>query len=207
MVKSNELIKELEKMFPNAKCELNYSNSFELLIAVVLSAQTTDKRVNIVTKELFSVYPDVYHLANANPKDVEKIISSLGLFRTKALNIIAISKKLLSTFNGQVPSNLNDLLTLPGVGRKSANVILSEAFGIPAIAVDTHVFRVANRLGLGNNDDVYEIEKSLENFFPQALWHHAHTLLVHFGRYFCTAKNPKCRECPFKNNCYYYHEN
>lgn len=204
MVNSNKLLSELEKMFPNAKCQLNYNSPFELLIAVVLSAQTTDKRVNIVTRSLFAAYPDVYRLADAEQIDVERIIASLGLFRTKAENIISLSKKLITNFNGQVPHNLEDLMSLPGVGRKSANVVLSEAFGIPAIAVDTHVSRVSNRLGIETSEDVYQIEQSLEKFFPQEKWHKGHNLLVHFGRYFCTAINPKCEECPFQKECLYY---
>ncbi|HHU56367.1 MAG TPA: endonuclease III [Acholeplasmataceae bacterium] len=206
MLKSNKLIEELEKLFPDAKCELNYTNTFELLIAVVLSAQTTDRRVNMVTRKLFTVYPDVYRLASAAQVDVENIISSLGLFRTKAENIIALSKKIVTNFGGEVPNTLEDLTTLPGVGRKSANVVLSEGFGIPAIAVDTHVARVSNRLGLVDSDDTYVIEKTLEEYFPKDDWHKGHNLLVHFGRYFCTAQKPNCLECPFNKVCPYYNK-
>lgn len=201
-LKVNYILEQLELMFPNAGCELNYSNVFELLIAVVLSAQTTDVRVNIVTKELFKKYNNVYELANADYDECLNIIKSLGLSKNKTTNIINLSKELVSCYNGEVPSNFDDLVTLSGVGRKTANVVLAEGFHIPAIAVDTHVSRVANRLGLSDSNDVFKIEMDLRDKIDKEKWHKAHHLFIHFGRYFCKAQNPKCKECPFRNNCF-----
>ena len=201
-LKTDYILNQLELMFPNAGCELNYSNVYELLIAVVLSAQTTDVRVNLVTKELFSKYKNVYELANANYDECLEIIKSLGLSKTKTTNIINLANELIRRFNGIVPSNFDDLVSLPGVGRKTANVVLSEGFHIPAIAVDTHVSRVANRLGLSESSDVLKIEYDLREKIEENRWHKAHHLFIFFGRYFCKAKNPNCEECPFKNYCF-----
>ena len=201
-LKTDYILNQLELMFPNAGCELNYSNVYELLIAVVLSAQTTDVRVNLVTKELFSKYKNVNELANANYDECLEIIKSLGLSKTKTTNIINLANELIRRFNGIVPSNFDDLVSLPGVGRKTANVVLSEGFHIPAIAVDTHVSRVANRLGLSESSDVLKIEYDLREKIEENRWHKAHHLFIFFGRYFCKAKNPNCEECPFKNHCF-----
>ena len=201
-LKTDYILNQLELMFPNAGCELNYSNVYELLIAVVLSAQTTDVRVNLVTKELFSKCKNVYELANANYDECLEIIKSLGLSKTKTTNIINLANELIRRFNGIVPSNFDDLVSLPGVGRKTANVVLSEGFHIPAIAVDTHVSRVANRLGLSESSDVLKIEYDLREKIEENRWHKAHHLFIFFGRYFCKAKNPNCEECPFKNHCF-----
>lgn len=198
--KTISILDTLLTMFPNAKCELEYNNLYELLIAVVLSAQTTDVRVNIVTKDLFKKYTDFYELANANFEDVENIIKSLGLSKNKAKNIILLSQNICDNFKGKVPSTLEELTTLPGVGRKTSNVILSEGFNIPALAVDTHVSRVANRLGLSNSNDVLIIEEDLKRQIDEQMWHKAHHLFIHFGRYFCKAKSPNCENCPFKGN-------
>lgn len=188
-------------MFPNAKCELDYKNNFELLIAVSLSAQTTDILVNKVTKELFEKYPDAFHLAKASQSDVREIIKPIGLSNNKSKNIIELSKKLVLEKGGNVPSDYEYLVTLPGVGRKTANVVLSEGFNIPRIAVDTHVLRVSNRLGLANTTNVLIVEEELMKKFPRNDWHKLHHLLIHFGRYFCKAKNPLCDNCKFKNIC------
>ena len=166
MLKSKEeltsILFEIEKMFPNAGCELNYNNVFELLIAVMLSAQTTDKYVNIVTPELFKKYPNAKALGNASVEDVKEIIKRIGLYSTKSKNIIETSKILALKYNGEVPCDLNELMTLPGVGRKTANVVMSEGFKIPRIAVDTHVERVSKRLGLvDNNSSVLDVELKL----------------------------------------------
>lgn len=201
-LKTDYILNQLELIFPNAGCELNYSNVYELLIAVVLSAQTTDVRVNLVTKELFSKYKNVNELANANYDECLEIIKSLGLSKTKTTNIINLANELIRRFNGIVPSNFDDLVSLPGVGRKTANVVLSEGFHIPAIAVDTHVSRVANRLGLSESSDVLKIEYDLREKIEENRWHKAHHLFIFFGRYFCKAKNPNCEECPFKNHCF-----
>ena len=195
-MKSSEVLNNLDKVVPNPKCELLYNKDYELLIATVLSAQSTDKRVNIVTKELFSKY-DIFSLANANVGDIEKIIRTVGTFKRKAVYIIEIAKKLVRDYNGIVPNNREYLESLPGVGRKTCNVVLSNIYNVPAIAVDTHVARVSKRLGLTKSDDVLEIEKDLMNFFPKDKWSRVHHQLVLFGRYTCKSKNPLCIKCPF----------
>ena len=201
MEKSNKILTTLKEMFPNAGCELIYNNLFELLIAVSLSAQTTDKRVNEVTKELFQKFPTPYDLYKANYNDVYTIILPLGLAKQKTKNIILLSKKLIDEFNGNVPSTINELVKLPGVGRKTASVILMEGFSIPTIPVDTHVLRVSNRLGLVNSEDVRVVENELEKQFTQDNWYYVHHCLLFFGRYLCKAKNPECNRCPFQNLC------
>ncbi|MDD3191746.1 MAG: endonuclease III [Bacilli bacterium] len=197
MEKPNKIIEKLLEIFPDAQCELHYQNVFQLLIAVVLSAQTTDKRVNMVTEELFLVYPTAEMLADALLEDVKRIIASLGLYHTKAKNIINLSKKLIEQYRGRVPDTIDELMSLPGVGRKTANVVLSVGFHQPAIAVDTHVARVANRLGIIHSDDVYEIEMALRAYFDEKDWSLVHHLFIHYGRYICTARNPDCKRCPF----------
>lgn len=195
-------MEELDKLYPDAKGELDHKNDFELLVAVVLSAQTTDLQVNIVTKGLFKHYPTPQDLANANLEHVESLINRIGLFRTKAKNIINLSKILVEKHNGKVPNNRKDLESLPGVGRKTANVVLSIAFDIPQIAVDTHVSRVSKRLGLvDENASVLQIEKRLKELFPKERWTKLHHQLILFGRYICTARNPKKELCPFKSFC------
>lgn len=199
--KTNLIYDELIKYYPDAKCELNYTNLYELIIAVSLSAQTTDKRVNIVTPNLFEKYPTVYELANASLNEVSEIISSLGLFRTKAKNIVLLAQKVRDEFNGEIPSDFNKLITLPGVGRKTANVVLGEGYKIPAIAVDTHVARVSKRLGLSKSNDVNVIEEDLKKQFEKDKWIKTHHLLLLFGRYKCMARNPLCDGCPFVSFC------
>lgn len=204
MASSRTIIKHLNNLFPDAHCELEHHNEFELLMAVILSAQTTDKRVNMVTADLFSAYPDAFALSAASVKDVEKIIHSIGLYHHKALNIIACAKALVKQYNGIVPNNRAELEALPGVGRKTANVILANCFNEAAFAVDTHVHRVAYRLGIRNEqDDVLETEKKLMAYFPKKYWSKLHHQFIFFGRYLCRAKNPDCDGCPFKNKCNY----
>lgn len=196
-----EIYDVLGILFPDAKAELNYRNHFELLIAVVLSAQTTDVAVNKVTSHLFEKYPSPEKLSKAKTSDVINIINSIGLYKTKSNNIINLSKMLVEKYDGQVPNNYDDLITLPGVGRKTANVVLSEGFDVPRIAVDTHVLRVSNRLGLANSSNVLEVEEALMKQFDQSLWHLLHLRMIFFGRYFCTARPKKCEICPFKDFC------
>jgi endonuclease-3 len=204
MMKSNELLAKLDIMIKDPKCELEYNKDYELLIATVLSAQCTDKRVNMVTKELFKKY-DIFKLANADIKDIENIIMPVGTFRKKSEYIIEISKKLVKDYNGVVPNNRKYLESLPGVGRKTCNVVLSNIYNEPAIAVDTHVQRVSKRLSLAKEqDDVYKIEKKLMKYFPKDKWSRTHHQLVLFGRYICKSKNPNCQECLLKENCKYY---
>jgi endonuclease III len=204
MNRAQTILDVLESMFPDAHVELNHQNNFELLISVVLSAQTTDISVNKITPLLFKKYPTAFELAEALVEDIESIIKTIGLYRHKAKNIQMLSKDLVEKFKGEVPSNREDLEALPGVGRKTANVVLSNAFGIPALAVDTHVMRVSIRLGLAKeNDSVLEIEKKLMRKIPIELWQKAHHQLIFFGRYHCLAKTPKCNGCPLYDICKY----
>ena len=211
MLKNKEELKdilvEIEKMFPTAGCELVYHNVFELLIAVMLSAQTTDKSVNIVTPALFKKYPTAIALANADILEVKEIIKRIGLYSNKSKNIIAASKVLVEKYNGEVPCDLIKLMELPGVGRKTANVVLSEGFKIPRIAVDTHVERVSKRLGISNYDDsVLDVEMRLMELIDENKWHQSHHLLLFFGRYFCLAKKPNCENCFYKKSCTFYND-
>ena len=193
---------KLDKMFPDARCELNYNKDYELLIATVLSAQCTDKRVNEVTNILFSKY-DLSSLASSDKKDIENIIRSLGSFTKKSSYIIEIAKSLVADYDGKVPNNREYLEKLPGVGRKTANVFLSNIYNVPTIAVDTHVERVSKRLRLAkNNDNVLTIEKKLMKKIPKNLWSKSHHQMVLFGRYICKAKKPDCINCLFKDDCH-----
>lgn len=202
IVAAKKIYEELDKLFPDAQCELNFTNLYELLIAVMLSAQATDKRVNMITPTLFKKYPNVTSLAQAKLEDVMAIIASLGLYHNKAKNIIAASQKIVNDFGGKVPNSFEALISLSGVGRKTANVVLSVGFHVPAIAVDTHVARVSQRLGISTSSDVIVIEEDLKKFFPQSQWSKVHHLLLLFGRYICTARQPKCELCPFKCDCH-----
>ena len=211
MLKSNEelngILLEIEKLFPNAGCELVYNNVFELLIAVMLSAQTTDKSVNIVTPNLFKKYPTAYELGNADVDDVKEIIKRIGLSSTKSKNIIATSKILALKYDGNVPKDLIKLTELPGVGRKTANVVMSEGFKVPRIAVDTHVERVSKRLGIVDlNSSVLDVELKLMELIEEEKWHKSHHLLLFFGRYFCLAKKPNCENCFYKKSCTFYND-
>jgi len=199
---SQLIIDGLNNLYPKAKCELKHRSHFQLLIAVVLSAQTTDQRVNMVTPLLFSKYKDAYLLSKANLEDVELIIKSIGLYHNKAINIIALSKTLVEKYNGKVPNNRQDLESLPGVGRKTANVILNNCFNEPAFAVDTHVTRVSKRLKIANKeDDVMKIEEKLMKYFPKSEWGRLHHQFIFFGRYKCKAVKPECLDCPFIKIC------
>lgn len=204
-MKRELIVKTLNDMFPNAKAELNYTNNFELLVAVVLSAQTTDIAVNKVTLKLFEEYPTPHDMQKANREMVESIIKTIGLYKTKAKNIINLSQILVEKFDGEIPSNRTDLESLPGVGRKTANVVLSNAFGHNVIAVDTHVSRVAKRLGIAlESDNVLTIESKIEKYFNQGDLKKLHHQLIFFGRYHCTARNPKCSSCELSGVCEYF---
>ena len=192
----------LDELFPNPKCELNYSKDYELVLATMLSAQTTDKRVNMVTDVLFNKYPSLEALSKASINDVIDIIKPIGTFNKKASNIIIISKKILEDYNGIVPNNRDYLESLPGVGRKTANVVLSNLFNVPCIAVDTHVSRVSTRLGLAKDkDDPYTIEMKLNKKFKKEDLCRRHHQMVLFGRYYCTARKPLCSDCKLKEIC------
>lgn len=204
MKQASYILETMDQMFPNATVELFHHNHFELLVAVVLSAQTTDVAVNKITPKLFKSFPTPLDLMNADVKIIESHIKTIGLYRNKAKNIKALSKVLVEQFNGEVPSNRNDLESLPGVGRKTANVVLSNAFNIPALAVDTHVARVSVRLGFAKEkDSVLVIEQKLMKKIPKDKWQQAHHQFIFFGRYHCLARNPKCRACPLYDICKY----
>jgi len=196
-----EVLDILEAMHPEAMCALDHGSEFELLTAVVLSAQTTDVSVNKVTPALFARYPSPEALAAADQSDVIGIIKTIGLYKTKSANIIKLAQKLTSDFGGRVPDTFEELVSLPGVGRKTANVVLAEAFGKPAIAVDTHVFRVANRIGLTDEKDVNATEDSLKERLPESMWIRAHHLLIFHGRKVCHARRPDCENCGLREIC------
>lgn len=199
---SNSILDILEEMFPDAHCELIHDSAFQLLVAVVLSAQTTDAAVNKVTPALFEAYPDAKALASGCIEDIEQKIKRIGLYRNKAKSIQGLSLALIERFEGNVPMSMKDLTSLPGVGRKTANVVRSVAFDIPSIAVDTHVERISKRLGLAKaSDSVEVVESKLKRKLPRERWNKAHHLFIFFGRYFCTARNPKCDSCPFISIC------
>jgi len=200
----NRILDYLDELFPNPKCELNYNKDYEFLIAIVLSAQTTDKRVNKVTEVLFREYPDLDSLSKADISRIEDIIREIGTFRRKSVYVRDIALKLVSDGYDYVPNDRKYIESLPGVGRKTANVFLSNIYEEQAIAVDTHVSRVSKRLGLANkNDDVSRIEKKLEKKIPYDRWGKTHHQLVLFGRYYCKAMKPECDNCKLKDICKY----
>ncbi len=194
----------LEEMFPNPDPELKFQTPFQCLVAVILSAQCTDKRVNIVTERLFQEYPDSYALATLSQVELEKLIYSTGFYHNKAKNILALCKILNEKYNGNVPSDPEELEALPGVGRKTANVVSSAVFGANRLGVDTHVFRVTNRLGLVNAKTPLEVERQWNDKYPQYINHDAHFRLVLFGRYFCKSQRPNCVHCKLADICKYY---
>ncbi len=203
-LKTKEIEEGLDRLFPSPKCELNYKNNYELLVAVILSAQCTDKRVNIVVGELFKKYDTPQKMLTLTQEELEEKIHSCGFYHNKAKNILSMSRDLIDKFNGEVPQDLEQLQTLAGVGRKTANVVYSEAFGGDAIAVDTHVLRVSNRLALASTDDPYKCELALMKAFDKSKWGKLHLQMVLFGRYVCKAQKPLCQECPFTKICKYY---
>lgn len=193
------------EMYPDAHCELDYQTPFQLLVAVILSAQTTDKSVNKVTPQLWQHYPTIADLAAANVVDVENDLRTIGLYKNKARNIVKTARAVLQDFDGVVPKTHKELESLPGVGRKTTNVVLAEIYKVPSIAVDTHVSRVAKRLNISAQDaSVTEIEHDLMKKIPKRDWIVTHHRLIFFGRYFCLAKNPKCAICPVQSYCKYY---
>lgn len=200
----NKILDYLDVIIPNASCELKYNKDYELLIAVMLSAQTTDKRVNMVTSILFNKYPTLESLSKANIDDIIDIIRPIGTFHKKAKNVIDIANSLLQYQNGIVPNDREYLESLSGVGRKTANVVLSNLYNVPCLAVDTHVSRVSVRLGLAKeSDDVNTIERKLTKKIPKNRIVKAHHQLVLFGRYYCKAKNPLCSDCKLRDICKY----
>ncbi len=201
-MKPNEIVDQIEKIFPQAQCELYHETPFQLLVAVVLSAQTTDASVNKVTPALFERFPTSKELAEAEPEEVEPYIRKIGLYRNKARSIVNLSRDLEDKFDGKVPATFKELQSLSGVGRKTANVVRSVAFDIPSFAVDTHVERVSKRLGLAKPyDNVTKVEEKLRRKIDRDRWNQAHHDFIFFGRYLCTARNPHCTQCPFTSFC------
>lgn len=204
MINTKDFYDKLDKIFPEPKCELEYNSVYQLLVAVILSAQCTDKRVNIVTKELFKNYDTPEKMLTLTQEELEDKIHSCGFYHNKAKNILSMSKDLIEKFDGKVPKDIEKMQSLAGVGRKTANVVYSEAFKGDAIAVDTHVLRVSNRLGFVKTENPYKCELALMELFDKSRWGKLRLQLVHFGRYICKAINPKCDECPFIKICNYY---
>ena len=197
-----EIIDVMEELFPDAHCELNFTNEFELVLAVLLSAQTTDKSVNKLTAQLFQKYKTPEDYLEVTLEELEQDLRTIGLYRSKAKNIQALCRLLIEEYQGVVPHIFEELVKLPGVGRKTANVVLSVGFNVPRIAVDTHVERVSKRLGFAKADDtVLEVEHKLMKLIKEDRWSKSHHLMIFFGRYHCTAKNPKCETCPLFTNC------
>lgn len=199
----SKIIKELDKLYPEAGCSLEYSDPLQLMVATQLAAQCTDARVNIVTKDLFRNYVTVHDFASADPAELEQDIKSTGFYRNKARNIINACKMIITDFNGKVPSNMDDLLKLPGVGRKTANLILGDIFGIPGIVVDTHAARLSYRIGLTANKDPEKIEYDLMKAIPIECWTKFCHQLVYHGRAVCNARKPRCEECTIRKCCKY----
>ena len=202
----DSVLEGLSAQHPDAKPELVFTNPYELLIATILSAQCTDKQVNKVTPGLFEAYPDPASMAAASVEDVEGYIRSCGFYHNKAKNIVSACRDIAERYNGEVPGDREGLESLAGVGRKTASVVLSNAFGVPAIAVDTHVFRVSNRIGLAEASTVEATEKQLMENIPEDKWSIAHHWLIFHGRRVCSARNPKCENCMIKELCRHYTE-
>ncbi|MEG0357167.1 MAG: endonuclease III [Christensenellaceae bacterium] len=199
-----EIIKRLRTEYVGVKSALDFKSAYQLLVATILAAQCTDVRVNIVTKELFLKYPSPKELSTASAAEVEGYIKTCGLYKNKAKNLVACAQKLMSDFGGEVPHTREELTTLAGVGRKTANVVLSNAFGIPAFAVDTHVKRVSNRLGFAHSDNPDKVEEELTKIFKREDWADAHHWLIWHGRKICKAQKPLCEQCCVKEVCPYY---
>lgn len=197
------VLDRLKEAYPEAECALDHQNIWQLTVAVVLSAQTTDVSVNKISGPLFSKYPDPASLAVASQDDVEKIIKTIGMYRTKSKNIINLARMIMEEYDGQVPNNFDQLVKLPGVGRKTANVVQSVGFGEQRIAVDTHVFRVSNRIGLCREKDVLKTELALQKAIPENRWSESHHSLIFHGRRICHARKPDCDNCPVKEKCLY----
>lgn len=199
----HRILSGLARLYPDARCELNHTTPFELLVATILSAQSTDARVNQVTARLFPKYNTPEAFASLDPEELAREIQELGLYRNKAKSLVALSRKLLEEHGGEVPRDREALEALPGVGRKTANVVLSNAFGVPAIAVDTHVFRVSRRLGLAHGSTPETVEKELMQVVPVDEWTITHHRLIFHGRRICMARRPLCEECPLRPDCPY----
>lgn len=204
---ANLAIAELEKLYPDIECSLKYSKPYELMFATRLAAQCTDARVNIVTKTLFKKYPDLESFANADLEELEQDVKPCGFYHMKAKSLKEMSRQLLENFGGEVPDNMDDLLTLSGIGRKTANLVLGDVFGKPAIVTDTHCIRITGRLGLTENKEPAKVEKDLSKLLPPEVSNRFCHQTVQFGRDVCRARKPKCSECSLNYFCKYYSEN
>ncbi|QQK07659.1 endonuclease III [Miniphocaeibacter halophilus] len=206
IVEIEEVLNILEKDYPDAKAELNFSTPYELLIATILSAQCTDVQVNKTTAVLFKKYNTPEKMVTLSTDELGKLIKSCGFYKTKSANILSTSRILIENYNSKVPNTMEKLTELPGVGRKTANVVLSNAFNIPSIAVDTHVFRVSNRIGIANADNVEKTEKQLRRRIKKDRWSKSHHILIFHGRRVCKARNPSCEICNVRDYCLYYNK-
>lgn len=200
----DEVLKILSEVYAGVTCGLTFNSPFELLISTILSAQCTDERVNIVTKELYKDYNTPEAILELTEEELGEKIRSCGFYRNKSKNIIGCCKMLIEKYDGKVPSEMEELIELPGVGRKTANVVMSNAYGKPAIAVDTHVFRLSNRIGIAKGKNVEEVEEKLMKNIPKDMWSDAHHYLIWHGRKICNARKPKCETCPIIQYCEYY---
>ena len=197
--RADQILDALALLYPEAAAELHFSNPYETLIAVILSAQCTDKRVNLVTERLFPLFPDAFAMARLEPEELEPYIRECGLFHNKAKNIVAACRALVAQYDGVVPDNREQLMALPGVGQKTAGVVLMAAFGDPQIPVDTHVFRVSRRIGLADANTADKVELQLRDILKRERWTHAHHLLIFHGRRCCSARKPACERCPLND--------
>ncbi len=200
-VRAKVIYRQLSKNYPNVRCELDYKNAFQLLVATVLSAQCTDKRVNQTTPALFKRYPNPQKMAKADLRDIQNLVKSTGFFRAKAKNIKGLSNKIMEEFDGNVPSNLKDLITLPGVGRKTANVVLGHAFGIPGITVDTHFGRLSRRFGWSKQSNPVKVEREVGELIPQKEWTNLSQRMIWHGRRVCHSRKPACGACALAKLC------
>lgn len=204
MTKTEKVYELLKVSYPNAKCGLDYETPFQLLISTMLSAQATDKSVNMVTRELYMQYPDLDNFLKLSQDEIEQKIKKIGLYKNKAKNIYNMLRQLKYKYNGEVPKNMEDLMSLPGVGRKTASVVLVEAFHIPAFPVDTHVFRITKRIGLAKENTADKVSDEMMKKLPKYKWHLMHHLLITHGRTICIAQSPKCDICNVNKLCNYY---
>ena len=200
-VRAKVIYRQLSKNYPNVRCELDYKNAFQLLVATVLSAQCTDKRVNQTTPALFKKYPNPQKMAKADLRDIQKLVKSTGFFRAKAKNIKGLSNKIMEEFDGKVPSNLEELITLPGVGRKTANVVLGHAFGIPGITVDTHFGRLSRRFGWSKQNNPVKVEFEVGELIPEKEWTNLSQRMIWHGRRVCHSRKPACGACALAKLC------
>jgi endonuclease-3 len=200
-VRAKAIYRQLTKSYPNVRCELDYNSAFQLLVATVLSAQCTDKRVNQTTPALFKKFPNPKKMAKADVKDIQRLVKSTGFYRAKAKNIKALSNKIMEEFDGNVPSNLDDLITLPGVGRKTANVVLGHAFGIPGITVDTHFGRLSRRFGWSKQNDPVKVEFEVGKLIAEKEWTNLSQRMIWHGRRVCHSRKPACGACPLAKLC------